>query len=79
MAGWQTPGFWSPRRPEGTGLSGPLSPVDPCGARTGHSSSNTTRLTTANPQANSPARAGPGYCAGSSVSPALRFGVDVEG
>jgi hypothetical protein len=49
------------RCPEGAGLRCPLSPVDPCGARTGHSSSNTASLTTANPPANSPSRAGPGY------------------
>ena len=45
------------RCPEGTGLCCPLSPVDPCGARTRHSSCNTASLTTADPQANSPARA----------------------
>jgi hypothetical protein len=59
----QTPGFWSLRCPEGTGQCCPLSPVHPCGARTGHASSNTASLTTANPQANSRGRAGPGYCA----------------
>ena len=59
----QTPAFWSLRCPEGTGLCCPLSAVDPCGARTPHSSSSTASLTTANPQANSRGRAGPGYCA----------------
>jgi len=59
----QTPAFWSLRCSEGTGLCCPLSPVDPCGARTRHSSSNTASSTTANPQANSRGRAGPGYCA----------------
>ena len=59
----QTPGCRSLRCPGGTGLCCALGPVDPCGAGTGHSRSNTASLTTANPQANSPARAGPGYWA----------------
>ena len=68
----QTPAFWGLRCAEGTGLCCPLSPVDPCGARTRHSSSNTASLTTANPQANSPARAGPGYCSSVSLGASFR-------
>jgi hypothetical protein len=49
--------FSTLRCPAGTGLCCPLSPVDPCGARARHSGKNTASLTTADPQANSPARA----------------------
>ena len=59
----RTPVLRGMRCPEGTGLSGQLNPDGPYAGLTRRAGNNTSSLTTASPQVNSPTRASQGCCA----------------